>query len=304
MMKKDLFKKLEKVSKEDGSSVFFDEPLAPHTTISVGGNAFLWIEPETVSGLRNIIGALSEEGLKRKIVGEGSNILFPDGKFEGVFIRLKGSEFTRVSFSRNLLTAGCGVKVSFLISECVKRGLSGLESLIGIPGTLGGALVMNASYKEAVSENLVKVLVMDSGGELKWVKREELKFSYRSSSFAKGDILIEAVFKLKEEDPERVKKRMKEYLSEKATEQPLDERSLGCVFKNPPDGDKSSWELIDGAGMRGASIGGARVSDKHANFIVNTGDARASDVRALIERIRESVSKKFSVKLEEEIEVL
>lgn len=304
MISNDFLKKLENICREDGSTILLDEPLPGHTTISVGGSVRAWIEPETAPGLKNIMDALSSDGIKTKIVGEASNILFPDGKFEGAFINLKGSEFTKMGFSEDTLTSGGGIKLASLLQECAKRGLSGMESLIGIPGSLGGALIMNASYKKEISEHLVKVLIMDSGGKTRWLEREKIKFGYRSSSFGKSDIVIEAVFKLEKDDPASITERMKEYFSQKQLEQPLDKKSLGCVFKNPLGTKKASWQLIDEVGLRGASIGGASVSRKHANFIINTGGAKANDVKALIGRIKEEVDKKFSVILEEEIVIL
>jgi UDP-N-acetylmuramate dehydrogenase len=228
----------------------------------------------------------------------------PDDGLQAVIIDLGNRIFMRKEFKGKKILSGAGVKLRSLISDCCMRGLSGLEGLVGIPATVGGALVTNASYHAAISDCLESVRVLDERGEVKWTKKELLKFGYRSSSFRKGEIILEAIFSLKEDAPEKLKKRLKANFSEKMERQPLDKKTLGCVFKNPPEGEYTSGELIEMAGLKGASRGDAQVSEKHANFIINNGMATAHDVMMLIDEVKRKVREKFSIGLETEIEIL
>lgn len=296
--------KIEKICRDTGSKVFFDEDLSKHTTIALGGSCPFWIEPLSNDALNRILKVLSGETIAYKVIGEGSNILFPDNGVKDAFIRLDEKGFNRIEASPSDIRVSSGMKLSVLLSECAKEGLSGFEGMIGIPGTVGGALVMNASYKGAISDHLTRVLVMDPSGETKWIDKENITFGYRSASFNKGDIILEAVFALIKDSSENIISRMTEYFSGRLDKQPLGEKSLGCVFKNPEKCDKSSWELIDAAGMRGRSIGGAKISEKHANFIINENAATSKDVITLIEEVKSAVREKSGIELELEIEIL
>ena len=176
--------------------------------------------------------------------------------------------------------------------------------MIGIPGTVGGALFRNASYKSAISDSLVKVLVIDRDSELRWIEKEEVSFTYRTSSLGKSDIILEAVFCLNSQPQDSIHQRMMEYFKEKSASQPLGERTLGSVFKNPGEGVDKSWKLIDKCGLRGRSCGGAKISEKHANFIVNTGGATSKDFKTLLDEISSQVKRKFSIELTPEVEIL
>lgn len=287
-----------------GGKVTFDSPLELCTTIGIGGTAEAWYEPFSPEELKEARMFLSDIGIRAMVVGKGSNILFPDGRLDGVLINLSAHYFCEKRFEGERLFAGGGAPLGSVVSECCKAGLGGLEGLVGIPGTVGGALRMNAGYKTCVSDCLEKVLVMDVAGDLKWYAAAELDFGYRSSSFDKEDIVIDAVFKLRPVPEPVLMQSIKNDFADKMRKQPLDKRTLGSIFKNPPAGEYKSAQMIDMAGLKGRRIGGASVSEKHANFIENTGGAKASDVVELIHEIERAVRERFRVELETEIQIL
>lgn len=304
MLKSEVKRKLTKLCAKDGSTILFDHPFSGHSTISIGGKVGAWYAPESIEGLKEVRDFLDGKRVRTVVVGGGSNILMGDDGMDAVVISLSGDAFTNIVRQNNIVVAGSGVKLSKLISFCSKEGLSGLEGLVGIPATVGGALFMNASYREAISDHLFKVLILDSSGRLKLLESEDMEFSYRFSYFKKGDIVLQAFFSLRNMPPDMVRKRASEYLSEKKSKQPLDKKTLGCVFKNPKKGNLTSGEMIDKSGMKGLTRGGAKVSEKHANFIVNTGGATSGDVVDLMNEIKKKVKEKFSVDMEPEIEIL
>jgi UDP-N-acetylmuramate dehydrogenase len=304
MFTKEMREKLQEICAGTGSRVAFDEDLFAHSTIAIGGKAAAWVMPVSLEGLRRVKLFLRDQGMPFFIIGNGSNVLIPDNGLEAVVINLNNGFFVRKEFEGRKVLAGCGVKLGDLISDCCLKGLSGLEGLAGIPATVGGALKTNASYHVAVSDCLESVRMLDEQGEVKWIKKESLRFGYRSSSFNKGQIILEAVFFLEKKLPEDLKRKLGINFSEKMERQPLDKKTLGCIFKNPPEGEYKSGQLIDMAGMKGACSGDAQVSEKHANFIINNGNATARDVMVLINDIRQKVREKFSIELETEIEIL
>ena len=295
--------KINEICKNSGGEVLFDHPLSFHTTIGVGGNAGAFYAPSSIEGLSMFRRFLKEEGVSSFIVGRGSNILVPDDGLDAVIIRLSDRSFSEIEFDERTVVVGAGMDLSTLIRNCAGRGLAGLEGLAGIPATVGGAVFNNASYKTAISEYLVKVRVMDIAGDCRWVKKDDLEFAYRFSSIPKGETIINAVFELREDLTENINSRISCYFEEKMEKQPLKEKTLGCIFKNPGRDGYSSGELIDRSGLKLFRHGAAEVSDKHANFIVNKGGARAQDVVGLMGEIREKVYEKFSIDLEPEIEV-
>lgn len=289
---------------KNGSSIIFDEQLSWHSAISTGGKAAAWYEPLSPAELRETLPLLRDAGVRTIVIGNGSNVLMPDEKLEAVVISLSSDCFTHKRFKGDQLTVGAGEKLSALMSLCCARGLSGLEGLVGIPGTVGGALVTNASYKSTISDCLLRVKVIDRKGNVRHREREDLTFGYRKSSFDEGEIIIEAVFKLKGAAVLDLGKRLKDFFLEKIGSQPLDEKTLGCIFKNPKSSKYRSAELIEMAGMKGRRRGGAVVSEKHANFIVNSGRATSADIKTLIREIKDKVRQDFSVELAPEIEIL
>jgi UDP-N-acetylmuramate dehydrogenase len=295
--------KLTEICDATGSRVAFDEDLFAHSTISVGGKAKAWFVPSSLEALREAALFLRDSGVSSIVVGNGSNVLMPDSGLE-VAINLDNGFFVKKEFEDRKVLAGAGTDLGGLISDCCLKGLSGFEGLAGIPATVGGALATNASYKTAISDCLESVRVMDREGKARWVKKDDIRFGYRSSSFEKDEVIVEAVFTLTEASPEDLKQALKANFCDKKHKQPLGAKTLGCIFKNPEDSEKKAGELIELAGMKGASVGGAQVSQMHANFIVNSGNATASDVTTLIEKVRRQVFEKFSVALETEIEIL
>jgi UDP-N-acetylmuramate dehydrogenase len=237
------------------------------------------------------------------VIGKGSNLLFKDTCLEGVCISLEHENFRRVSISGGMLRSGAGAKLSSLISCSAKNGLSGLEGLAGIPGTLGGALVNNASNKYSVSDNLRSVKVICRDGSMADIPKERAEFGYRKSSL-RGTIILEAEFCLERKPEREIRELIKAIFIDKLIKQPLEERTLGCVFKNPGGSFWPAGKLLEAAGLKGTRAGGAVISPKHANFIVNSGGASADDVITLMGVAADKVYKMFGVELEPEIEII
>jgi UDP-N-acetylmuramate dehydrogenase len=294
--------KLTGICREDGCRLFFEEPLSGHSTIRIGGKAMAWVEVPSVDKFLEVRRVLERGGGRHLVVGNCSNMLFPDGRLTAVLVKLRGGLFSGIRFEDNRVTAGAGVALGSLVCGSCAKGLAGLEGLVGIPASVGGAVANNASYLSGISDHLVKVRVIDGNFRDIWIDKEDIRFEYRGSSL-KGKTVVEAVFELEKADADKLKRELKGNFLEKMKKQPLEKKTLGCVFKNPPGGH-ASGELIDKAGMKGACVGGAKVSEKHANFIINDGGARSSDVTALIDMVKRKVFEKFSITLEPEIEII
>ncbi|MDD5488354.1 MAG: UDP-N-acetylmuramate dehydrogenase, partial [Candidatus Omnitrophica bacterium] len=229
-------------------------------------------------------------------------ILFPDEDVEKAIISLSFPSFRDICLENGLVRAGAGLRMNELLSFSCRKGLTGFEGLAGIPGTIGGALVKNASCEGSISDHLVKVLLMDGAGNMRWVSKDEMGFGYRSSSILSDEVVVEGVFSIKEDDPDNVRSRVRDSFLRKMRKQPLEGLSLGSVFKNPEG--MMAWELVDQVGMRGYRSGGAVVSVKHANFILNGSGARAEDVKNIIGEAQRRIRAEFGMTLELEIEVL
>lgn len=298
--------RLKRLCGTDGGKVIFDHPLCGHSTIAIGGNASAWYVPSSLEELREAKIFLKDSGVRTMVIGRGSNLLIPDEGLDAVIISLSNAFFGEIGFTaRGIATVGAGADLGGLIASCCARGLAGMEGLIGIPATVGGALATNASYRTAISDRLSRLLALGPDGKLKWLEREELNFEYRSSPVDRDEIVLRAEFSLDEAPPEVLRKKCRDYFAEKRRAQPLDRKTLGCVFKNPVgDNGRTSGELIDAAGLKGARRGGALISERHANFIVNSGGANCRDVKALMDQARSRVRKRFSIELEPEIEIL
>ncbi|KJJ85807.1 UDP-N-acetylenolpyruvoylglucosamine reductase [Candidatus Omnitrophus magneticus] len=287
-----------------GSYLSFNEPLSKHSTIRTGGNAYAWYAPTNLEELLETVKFLRKNNIRIVIAGGGSNILFPDGYIDAVFINLSVGYFERIVFDGTTVTAGSGARLSKLIAESVDNGLSGMEGLIGIPGTVGGAIIGNAGHKIEISKYLVSVTIIDKNNGLHILGKEDISFGYRKSSFTVEDIIVEASFELaREEDRAILRARLREYLAGKLKTQPMADKTLGCIFKNP-DSIYKSAQLIEMAGLKGVRKGGAVISTKHSNFIVNDGSATSSDVLALINVAREEIKSKFNIIIEPEIKFL
>lgn len=281
--------------------VLENEPMSKHTTLRVGGNARYFVYPKSVIGLMRLLELAKENNVQTKIVGKGSNLLVSDDNFDGMMINLD-RYFNEVIFEENKVSVYAGQSIIFLAHEAMKRGLSGLEFASGIPGTVGGACFMNAgAYKSELKDIIDAVWVLRDGNCV-WMKPEECEFGYRTSIFKQNpDWIILAVrFNLTKKDSAEIKEVMDSRRQRRLDSQPLNKPSAGSVFKNPENG--AAWKLIDDAGLRGYMIGGAKVSEKHSNFIVNETNAKAQDILDLIEFIQKSVNDKFNVSLKTEVE--
>ncbi|MFH1228771.1 MAG: FAD-binding protein [Planctomycetota bacterium] len=311
--------------------VRFNEPMNLQTTFRIGGPAEVFIVPQTMHQLRAAYNLCLDYDIPVRILGEGSNLLVSDKGIKGAVIKITNRELERKG---NIITAGAGYPLPVLIARTVRMGLSGLEALAGIPGSLGGAVAMNAggisgsstkgSYlphypgysphkcgtacglaagKHGNIGNLVKsILALDKSGKPVRLDKEDLGFGYRTSNILKQGLIAYLItLELRKEPADKIIKRLTGIIKEKRADQPLSARSAGCVFKNPTG--QSAGALIDQAGLKGKSAGHAMVSPKHANFIVNIGKAKASEVIRLINLVKKTIYKKNKIKLELEIQV-
>lgn len=277
------------------------EPLAPHTWFHLGGPAEFFAEPHTVEELAALVRRCHDDGVPIRILGGGSNLLVRDDGVSGVVVRLSAAPFNEISVQGKIVTAGGGARLGHVISTVVREGLAGLEPLVGIPGTIGGALHGNAGSRGGdIGQWTCRATVMARNGEIIQREREDLVFSYRQSSLDEL-VILGCQFQLEEEDPQELTKRMQKMWIVKKASQPLGHQSAGCIFKNPRG--ISAGMLIDQAGLKGTRVGGAEVSDRHANFIVTDADATSGDVLRLIELVRSRVAERLGVELETEIEI-
>ena len=279
-----------------------NEPMSKHTTYGIGGPAMAYITPEDRFDLSNILKFSTKNEIPVYFVGTGSNLLVADNGIEGIVLT-PAKSLKQLEIKKNWVVAESGVMLGKLVKECIKHNLTGLESLIGVPGTLGGALVMNAgAFGGEISNFLESVDIMTMSGEINTFSNSDIDFSYRFSSFKKDEFILLARFKLQTEVPEIINHKKLKASSGRKTNQPLRYRSAGSVFKNHKD--YAAGYLIDNAGLKGTKIGDAEISTHHANFFINHGNASASDISALIRIAREAVLKKFDIELELEIQTL
>jgi len=288
-----------------------DELLSNHTSIRIGGPADFFVLPEDVSDLQTLFKEHGDTPIY--ILGEGTNLLVPDNGLRGIVICLKNS-FRSIGApvfgqsaekkDKAVIRVGAGVKLSYLAKYAAKYSLAGIEHLVGIPGSLGGAVIMNAGAEGTEIGPFVRsVTRITPEGEIEILKGSEIDFSYRKSVFpTEGGIIIEAELELEKGDMQEIHATMNSHLSRRSSKQPLTVPNSGSIFKNPPN--DSAGRLIESAGLKGTHIGHAGVSLKHANFIVNKGNASAVDVLNLIDYIQKVVEEKSGIKLEPEIVVL
>ncbi len=277
------------------------EPLAPHTWFQLGGPAEYYAEPRDVAQLARLVERCQQEDLPVRILGGGSNVLVRDEGVPGVVVRLPESGFGQIEVRGRRVVAGGGAKLGHVISTAVREGLAGLETLVGIPGTIGGALHGNAGSRGGdIGQWAERATVLTRTGEVAERGRDELVFAYRQSSLDEL-VILAAEFELEHDDPEQLTKRMQQQWIVKKSAQPLAHQSAGCIFKNPRG--MSAGLLIDQAGLKGTRVGGAEVSDRHANFIVAEPGATTNDVLRLIELVRSRVADRLGMELELEIEI-
>ncbi|CAM3696500.1 UDP-N-acetylmuramate dehydrogenase [Mesobacillus zeae] len=281
-----------------------NEPLANHTTIKIGGPADILVEPSSAENLKKTMEVTLESGVKWTAIGRGSNLLVSDKGIEGVVIKL-GTGLNHVATEGTTVTADGGVSLVSLAMSISRQGLSGMEFAGGIPGSVGGAVFMNAgAHGSDISNILEKALILFEDGKIEWLSKDEMKFSYRTSVLQKErpGIVIQAVFKLREGEKEKIVAEIQRNKDYRKETQPWNYPCAGSIFRNPlPD---YAGNLVEKAGLKGHSIGGAKISEMHGNFIVNAGAATAEDVLALIQHVKDTVLASYGVRMETEVEII
>ncbi|AGE79771.1 TPA: UDP-N-acetylmuramate dehydrogenase [Bacillus thuringiensis] len=288
----------------DVGRVLVNEPLARYTTMKIGGPADILIVPKHVAGIEKTLQLVKQYKTKWTVIGRGSNLLVSDQGIEGVVIRL-GEGLDHLEVEKHKVRVGSGyplIKLSTLLS---RQGLAGLEFASGIPGSVGGAVYMNAgAHKSDISSVLSKALILFEDGTIAWLTNKELEFSYRSSVLQtkRPGIVLEAEFQLQAGKREEIVRSMQNNKDYRRETQPWNHPCAGSIFRNPIP--HFAGDLVEKAGLRGYRIGGAQISEMHGNFIVNTGGASAQDVMSLIELIKHTIKDKFDVDMHTEVEII
>lgn len=291
-------------------AVRLNEPMSSHTSFKIGGPADALIMPVDRDDLAALLGEIRERNIPYAVLGGGTNLLVRDGGFRGVIISLKqlnaieaSREYRSLGGSFMVVRADAGVSLAKLLNFTAEHGLTGLEFAAGIPGTVGGALCMNAGTAQGEIGDVVdSVTLLGPAGDLLVRHRDEMRFGYRTANVPAGHIVIDTKIILRHGDAGKIKAQVKELLEQRKERQPWGQPNAGSVFKNPLD--EAAGKLIESAGLKGLAIGGAQISEKHANFIVNLGNARAADVLALMDTIREKVLEMHRIRLEPEIKII
>ncbi|MBM7692360.1 UDP-N-acetylmuramate dehydrogenase [Peribacillus deserti] len=284
--------------------VLENEALASHTTMKIGGPAELFVEPSSIENLEKTMKVIKKYHIKWRAIGRGSNLLVSDNGIEGAVIKLS-SGLSDLEINGTEIKAGAGYSLVSLATQISKKGLSGLEFAGGIPGSVGGAVYMNAgAHGSDISNILVKARVLFEDATIAWLTKEEMEFSYRTSILQTGKpgIVIEAVFSLREGDREKIVEEIRNNKNYRKETQPYNHPCAGSIFRNPLP--SYAGRLIEESGLKGHSIGGAKISDMHGNFIVNAGGATAEDVLALIQHIKDTIFDKYGIKMETEVEII
>jgi len=291
---------LRELKKIVSGKILFEAPIAPYTTYHLGGKAAAFVEPQSVEDLSELLRCLTRGQVPYLVLGGGSNVLFADEGFKGAVIRL-GRGFQGIQIEGDLVRVKAGTPLVKVLNKSRDAGLGGVEFFAGIPGNVGGAVAGNAGAKKAWIGPAVEALtIVTPGGEVKVLKKSEYSYSYRHSSLKmSGNVLVEALLKLKKEPKADIEKKVKEYFKVRRGKQPKTEKNAGSVFKNPEG--NFAGRLTESVGLKGFKIGGARVSEIHANFIINEGKASAHDVVAVMREIQKRVYGEYRIRLEPEI---
>ncbi|UAL54162.1 UDP-N-acetylmuramate dehydrogenase [Bacillus sp. CMF21] len=295
---------LMKLQEAEVGKVVQNEPLAKHTTIKIGGPAEIFVEPSSIENLKKTMDTVTENGVPWRAIGRGSNLLVGDSGIKGVVIKL-GKGLDHLDVDGDTITAGGGYSLIKLTTVISKQGLSGLQFAGGIPGSVGGAVYMNAgAHGSDMSKILVKAHILFEDGTMEWLTAEELEFSYRTSLLQKKrpGICLEAVLKLEKGNREEIVAELQKNKDYRRETQPWDHPNCGSVFRNPLP--HYAGQLIQESGLKGYQIGGAKISELHGNFIVNTGNATAKDVLDLIDFVKKTIYEKHGVKMETEVEIV
>jgi UDP-N-acetylmuramate dehydrogenase len=288
------------LNKED---ILIDEPMSKHISFRVGGPADILVKPSSEDQIKDILTFAKKENIPYLIIGNGSNLLVRDGGIRGIVIKI-AENFNDFSIEGTTVTAQSGAMLSFMGKAIMRNNLTGFEFAAGIPGTLGGAIAMNAGAYGGEMKDIVKsVRLIDSQGNIVELSNEEMQFAYRKSILSKEEyIVLSAVMELKEGNYEEIRDIMKDLTNKRVTKQPLNLPSAGSTFKRPEG--YFAAKLIEDCGLKGLTLRGAQVSDKHCGFVVNLGGAKAKDILDLIYVVKITVYSKFGVMLEEEVKIL
>lgn len=294
---KDLIHQIENI----GCKVSPDYPMKKYTWLRVGGQADLVAEPNNHDEFIKLIKILSASNVPWVVLGEGSNTIVYDQGISGVVVSTKKLKKIEIVEGTKVL-AESGVILGTILNRTIKAGLTGFEFAAGIPGTVGGGIFMNAGANNGEIKDVIDTVWIWLDGKEIALKRSEIKFEYRKSNLPEGSVVTKALFKLQYGDTLQSERNVKEYMAKRNSTQPIKMSNTGSIFKNPPD--IAAGQLIEELGLKGFSIGGAQFSDLHANFIVNTGNARASDVLDLIEKAKNEALSERGIKLETEVRVI
>ena len=280
--------------------VIENEPMYKHTTYKVGGPAKIFVKANDIDSLIQTLNYCRDHDIKHMVIGNGSDLLFSDKEYDGIIISMKS--FDDVKMNGSTIVAQAGVSMIALAYSSAKAGLSGFEFMGGIPGDMGGGIYMNAgAYKYCMADVFVSARVLDDDLNIITLSKEDMEFSYRHSVLQKHPnwIILDATFEMTAKDPGEIRKVLDKRKERRMSTQPWNFACAGSVFRNPEE--KPAWRYIDEAGLRGYEIGGAQVSPKHSNFIVNNGYASAKDILDLIKLVEKTVYEKFAVKLHKEV---
>lgn len=301
MNKEFIYKNLLNILDKEG--IYLNEPMKNHISFKVGGPADFLLKPKTEDEIKRLIEFFKNENIPYIVIGNGSNLLVKDGGIRGVVIKI-ADNFNKFEIEDTKVVAQSGALLSFMGKAILNKSLTGFEFAAGIPGTLGGAIAMNAGAYGGEMKDIVKsVRLMDSKGNIIELSNKEMEFEYRRSLISKSDyIVLSAIMELKEGNFDEIKGYMKELTKSRVTKQPLNLPSAGSTFKRP-EGHFAA-KLIEDSGLKGLTLGGAKVSEKHSGFVVNIGDAKAKDIIELINVVKNTVYSKFGVMLEEEVKIL
>ena len=290
----------QQLAQMSGLEVRRDEPMARHTSFGIGGPADILVIPQDTASLIQVVRTLATAGSEPFYIGNGTNLLVRDGGIRGVVVKIAGA-LTGIERDGNHLISAAGESLAAVCHHAAQQGLSGLEFAAGIPGSGGGGIVMNAGANGGeIAQVLEWVEAINAGNEVNRYQRSELDFGYRRSQFQTGRwVITRAAFALSPTAPSQVRQLMYEAVEKRCQRQPVSDRSAGCIFKHPPD--DYAGRLLEETDTKGMRVGGAMISPKHANFIINTGQATATDVLELIRQVQDKVEAKFGIRLDTEI---
>ena len=298
-----LIEQIKKLKLDNNTIILENELLKNHTTFGIGGPAKILALPKTSDDLIKIINFSKKNNINLSFMGSGSNVLASDNGFDGIIITLK-KVLNKIQFNDDNIYTEAGAMLGTMVKKAINKGYKGFESLVGVPGTVGGALIMNAgAHGTEISELLISARTINCDGEINSYNKNDISFSYRNSSFPDNEILLDASFIISKGIKNEIIKRKNEVSTKRKITQPLKYRSAGSIFKNPSSNIAAGY-LIDKSGLKGLRIGDAEISKKHANFIINHGNAKSNEIYKLIKIIKNKVNQKFNIELKLEIKLI